>query len=105
MAAGEESDVDVPEKQRTIRYDAEQVNLRNEVSTSFALPPLRRSNTSGSAMSTASARSRARSVDPAIALPIEYRTLSFNIEQTREREIAEAKSAKEKAAKGMVLFD
>lgn len=105
MAAGEESDVDVPEKQRTIRYDAEQVNLRNEVSTSFALPPLRRSNTSGSAMSTASARSRARSVDPAIALPIEYRTLSFNIEQTREREIAEAKSAKEKAAKDVGDLD
>ena len=53
--------------------------------------------------SLASARSGIRS-NPALAIPIEYRTLSFNIEDTRERQLADAKTAKEKATAGKQLF-
>ena len=89
----------VPEKRRTIRYDEEEAGARTAGPVPFG-QPLSRTNTNASGISTRSMQPRARSVDPAIALPIEYRTLSFNITHTREKEVVEAKDIREKAAKG-----
>ena len=71
-------------------------------STDFGLP-LRRQRTGGSSYSTHSLRnlrSRNRSIDPAIALPIQYRTISFNVADSKERGVVEKKNARDKVVQG-----
>ncbi|KAI9892837.1 MAG: hypothetical protein M1814_000996 [Vezdaea aestivalis] len=46
--------------------------------------------------------SRRRTVDPATALPVTYRTVSIEINETKEREYALARAAKEKATEHAV---
>ncbi|KAK9423576.1 putative Cation-transporting P-type ATPase N-terminal domain-containing protein [Seiridium unicorne] len=58
---------------------------------------LRRAHSRGS-MSIHSVRSR-REVDPAIALPIQYRTVSFNISESKTKDAAELAKAKDTATK------
>ncbi|RMZ88655.1 hypothetical protein DV736_g4107, partial [Chaetothyriales sp. CBS 134916] len=43
----------------------------------------------------------ARAVDPALALPVTYRTVSFNIAASQERSVTQAKTAKEKATQDL----
>lgn len=62
--------------------------------------PLRRANSTYSIHSLSSVRSGQRVVDPAIALPVQYRTLSYNISTQQEQVVAKAKDAREKAAIG-----
>lgn len=47
-----------------------------------------------------SSHSRRGSIDPASALPIQYRTVSFQIAESKDRDAAEIKKAKDSAAKG-----
>ncbi|KAK8125652.1 uncharacterized protein PG998_001411 [Apiospora kogelbergensis] len=60
--------------------------------------PLRRAHSSGS-MSIRSVRSR-REVEPAVLLPVQYRTVSFQIEESKAKDVAELSKAKDNAAKG-----
>ena len=80
--------IDGEESPRQIRYDLG--------------PPLHRTMSTFSIHSVRSVRSGGRNIDPALAIPIQYRTLSFNISNTREKELADSKAAKEKAEKGML---
>ena len=45
--------------------------------------------------------SRRASIDPASALPIQYRTVSFQIAESKEKNAAELRKAKDNAAKGI----
>ena len=88
----------MPEERR-VRYvsDEEAAHPKRELGE---LPALSRQ---GSASSLRSGGVRRRSVDPALALPIEYRTLSIHIDDTRERQVdaeAQALKAKSKTAAG-----
>lgn len=58
---------------------------------------LHRSHSAGS-LSIRSARSR--HVDPNIALPIQYRTVSFNIEESKGKDVVNLAQIKDKTAKG-----
>jgi hypothetical protein len=60
--------------------------------------PLTRRTSTWSVHSLSSVRSGRRGVDPTIALPIQYRTLSYDVEQVKT--IEKAKDAREKAAVG-----
>ncbi len=60
-------------------------------------PALQRTNSN---ISINSVHSRRGSIDPASALPIQYRTVSFQIEETKEKNVAELQKAKDTAAKG-----
>lgn len=71
---------------------------RDESRRHSTLPGLYRTNTNSSQLSTASSRGRRYSVDPATALPITYRTVSFAIEETKEKDRVEAVRAKKDAA-------
>lgn len=61
--------------------------------------PLRRRNSTYSVHSLSSVRS-GRAVDPSLALPVQYRTLSYTIANADEAAAAKAKDAREKAAIG-----
>jgi sodium/potassium-transporting ATPase subunit alpha len=63
-------------------------------------PPAGSRQRSNSNISIHSAHSRRGSIDPASALPIQYRTISFQIDASQEKDVAEAKRAKDTAAKG-----
>ncbi|KAK6222710.1 hypothetical protein LQW54_000891 [Pestalotiopsis sp. IQ-011] len=69
----------------------------DDAETGLPARELRRTHSRGS-MSIHSVRSR-REVDPSIALPIQYRTVSFNIEETKAKDAAEAAKAKDTATK------
>lgn len=56
------------------------------------------SNMSTASMSSVNSRRRRGSIDPATALPITYRTVSYAIEETKEQERVEAVRAKKDAA-------
>lgn len=74
---------------------------RDEELAKRDFPQLGRTNTNASQSSLrsiSSRRTRRASIDPATALPITYRTVSFAIEQTKEQERIEAAKAKEDAA-------
>lgn len=64
-----------------------------------ARPGLQRTTSNASVNS---AHSRRGSIDPASALPIQYRTVSFQINESKERDVAELKKVKDTAAKGLV---
>lgn len=74
-----------------------------DIEASGRRPELRRTNSNISNASNTSipsfngARSRRGSIDPAAALPIQYRTVSFQIDESA----AELKKVKDDAAKGM----
>jgi sodium/potassium-transporting ATPase subunit alpha len=59
--------------------------------------PLRRSNSN---ISINSVHSRRGSIDPASALPIQYRTVSYQIAESKEKSAAEIQKVKDSAAKG-----
>jgi sodium/potassium-transporting ATPase subunit alpha len=61
-------------------------------------PALRRSNSS---ISINSNHPRRGSIDPASALPIQYRTVSYQIDESKEKKVANSQKAKRTAAKGM----
>lgn len=68
--------------------------------------PLHRTRSAGSTYSIHSLRSvhgRTRAVDPAIALPIQYRTVSFNVSNSQERTFADTKDKRDKATQGTRL--
>jgi sodium/potassium-transporting ATPase subunit alpha len=58
-------------------------------------------NRSNSNISIHSVHSRGVSIDPASALPIQYRTVSFQIEESRDKDAVEIQKVKNNAAKGM----
>jgi sodium/potassium-transporting ATPase subunit alpha len=60
-------------------------------------PPLHRSNSN---ISINSVHSRRGSIDPASALPIQYRTVSYQIAESKEKSAAEIQKVKDSAAKG-----
>ncbi|KAM3080986.1 hypothetical protein ACMFMG_004945 [Clarireedia jacksonii] len=66
--------------------------------TTHSLPKLGRTISNNSQMSIASSRRRRASIDPATALPITYRTVSFAIEESKEKQKAEALRVKKDAA-------
>ncbi|KAK5074266.1 hypothetical protein LTR64_006590 [Lithohypha guttulata] len=67
--------------------------------------PLRHTKSSQSIRSLHSANGR-RSIDPYVALPIQYRTLSYNIEDSqRQVEERKAKSAKDKTVDELIDVD
>lgn len=72
-----EAEPEVPEKRRVIHYHAGADEEAAMPSSSVEGPKLARSNTNASnASSTRSGGiERCRSIDPALAVPIEYRTL------------------------------
>lgn len=85
---------------RTIRYADDDIEAAPEQphrDLPWAnLPKLRRQNSTGSIRSE---RSR-RGIDPALELPTIYRTISFNITTTQERQAEASKEAKQKAGDG-----
>ncbi|KAI1616233.1 hypothetical protein EDD36DRAFT_129967 [Exophiala viscosa] len=84
---------------RRIRYlddDEEAQGVGGPSNNEFG-PPLRRRSSAFSIHSLSSVRS-ARFVDPALILPVQYRTLSHNIANTDDNVITKAKDAREKAA-------
>jgi len=56
------------------------------------------SNISSTSIGSMSSRRRRNSIDPATAFPITYRTVSYAIEETKEKERVEAVKAKKDAA-------
>ncbi|TVY58422.1 Sodium/potassium-transporting ATPase subunit alpha [Lachnellula cervina] len=60
---------------------------------------------SNSNMSINSVHSRRGSIDPASALPIQYRTVSFQIAESKEHNAADIKKAKDSAAKELSNVD
>ncbi|KAJ9662629.1 hypothetical protein H2198_001301 [Neophaeococcomyces mojaviensis] len=64
-------------EKRRIRYADDEIH--------YVGSPLRRTKSVSSMHSMHSARSGGRSVDPSIALPIQYRTLSYNIEDQQSK--------------------
>jgi sodium/potassium-transporting ATPase subunit alpha len=60
-------------------------------------PTLHHSNSNISIHST---HSRRGSIDPASALPIQYRTVSYQINESKEKNAAEIQKVKDTAAKG-----
>ncbi|PMD19532.1 calcium ATPase [Hyaloscypha hepaticicola] len=65
-------------------------------------PTLHRSNSN---ISINSMHSRRGSIDPASALPIQYRTVSFQIAESKEKNAAEIQKAKDSAAKEFANLD
>ena len=64
-------------------------------------PTLHRSNSN---ISIHSVHSRRGSIDPGSALPIQYRTVSYQIAESKEKDAAEIQKAKDSAAKGMGML-
>lgn len=86
---------------RTIRYADDDIEAAPEQPHRDLpwsnLPRLKRQNSTGSIRSE---RSMSRAVDPALELPTIYRTISFNITTTQERNAEASKEAKHKAGDG-----
>jgi hypothetical protein len=84
------------EKQNASRVQWTDVDV--EAAESRPRPALHRSNSN---LSIHSIHSRRGSIDPASALPIQYRTVSFQIAESKDKNAAEIQKAKNNAAKGM----
>jgi sodium/potassium-transporting ATPase subunit alpha len=86
---------------RTIRFGTsdEETGRLGRRRTQDRLPKLGRSASTASTVSVTSLRTigRRNSIDPATALPITYRTVSFQIERAKEKQLAEAAKAKKDA--------
>lgn len=76
---------------------ADRIRWRDQQVARQGRPSLYRTHSAGS-MSIRSVRSR--HVDPNIALPIQYRTVSFNIEESRAKDAVGLAKAKDKTTKG-----
>jgi sodium/potassium-transporting ATPase subunit alpha len=74
--------------------------LGRRITGEHRLPRMGKSVSTASQMSTNSMRSlrRRNSIDPSTALPITYRTVSFAIEESKEKQLAEAAQVKKDAA-------
>lgn len=83
------------EKQKAARI--QWTNADVEAAGARPRPTLHRSNSN---ISINSAHSRRGSIDPASALPIQYRTVSFQIAESKEKNAAELQKAKDSAARG-----
>ncbi|EPE34198.1 Calcium ATPase, transmembrane M [Glarea lozoyensis ATCC 20868] len=91
------------EKQPRSRIQWTDVDLEAAGDRPQATPdPLQRTNSN---ISIHSMHSRRGSIDPASALPIQYRTISFQIDESKEKDVAEAKKAKDSAAKELGNLD
>ena len=88
------------EKQKASRIQWTDVDI--EAAGSRPRPALHRSNSN---LSIHSIHSRRGSIDPASALPIQYRTVSFQIAESKDKNAAEIQKAKNNAAKGMQSKD
>lgn len=77
----------------------EENGLEKRTTQGDHLPRIGRTASSGSALSTTSTRSLRRrySIDPSTALPITYRTVSFAIEESKDKQLAEAARVKKDA--------
>ena len=90
---------------RRIRYfDDEESNPTGGGPSGDVGHALRRTQSTYSVHSLSSMRSGRRVVDPAIILPVQYRTLSYTISTQREEAVAQAKDAREKAAVGKLHY-
>ncbi|APA07783.1 hypothetical protein SS1G_00628 [Sclerotinia sclerotiorum 1980 UF-70] len=98
-ASSEEQDDEIfhvqPRPEMRIRFGAQDEEAGRQTST---LPRMARTITNSSQLSATSSRRRRVSIDPATALPITYRTVSFAIEESKEIPRAEADRAKKDAA-------
>jgi len=87
-----------------VEFDNEKQNARvqwNDAEAGVKQPPtLRRSNSN---ISINSNHSRRGSIDPASVLPIQYRTVSYQINESMEKSATEIQKAKKSAAKGISL--
>jgi hypothetical protein len=91
---------------RTIRYADDEIEAAPDrfpsgIPWSHLPKPSRRSSMS----SLRSERSMSRNLDPALALPAVYRTVSFNITTTQERDAEASKEAKLKTTDGMLFLN
>lgn len=75
--------------------ELEDEELGRRITRGSRLPRMRKSASNTSQMSTNSTRSLGRrySIDPSTALPITYHTVSFAIEESKEKQLAEASIA------------
>lgn len=87
---------------RRIRYidDEELPNYRPNVEFGLPLTRQRSAAWAYSIHSLTSVQSRSRTVDLAVALPIQYRTVSFSISYSQERRLTDVHDKEEKALKG-----
>jgi len=87
---------------RRIRYfdDEEENPTGGGPSSADMGHPLRRTASTYSVHSLSSVRSGRRNIDPAIILPVQYRTLSYTISTQREQDVAKVKDARDKTAIG-----
>lgn len=83
---------------RRIRYAGDEEDYGGQSSTANFGHPLERRASTYSVHSLSSVRSRQRFVDPSIILPVQYRTLSYDINNVKA--IEKAKDAHQKAAVG-----
>ena len=88
-----------PATKRRIRYAEDHEETGEPSIQNFTLP-LRRRGSTYSVHSLSSVRSDQRNVDPAIVLPVQYRTLSYEI--TNIKAIENANDAREKTAVGKI---
>ncbi|KAK6611113.1 Na+/H+/K+ antiporter P-type ATPase [Botrytis cinerea] len=84
-----------PRPEARIRFGAQDEEAGRQINT---LPRMTRTATNSSQLSATSSRRRRVSIDPATALPITYRTVSFAIEETKEKQRIDADRAKKGAA-------
>ncbi len=86
---------------RRIRYAGDEEEDGGPSSIAYIGSPLERRASTYSVHSLSSVRSGQRTVDPSIVLPVQYRTLSYDINNIKA--IEKAKDAHEKAAVGKLL--
>lgn len=84
-----------PRPETRIRFGAQDEETGRQAGT---LPRMARTATNSSQLSATSSRRGRVSIDPATALPITYRTVSFAIEESKDKQRAEADRAKKDAA-------
>jgi len=85
----------VEEKQKASRIQWTDIDV--EAAGPKPRSTLQRSNSN---ISINSMHSRRASIDPASALPIQYRTISYQIAESKEKNAADVQKAKQNAAKG-----
>jgi sodium/potassium-transporting ATPase subunit alpha len=85
----------IEEKQKASRIQWTDADV--EADLARPRPTLHRSNSN---ISINSMHSRRGSIDPASALPIQYRTVSYQIAESKEKSAADIQKAKDSAAKG-----
>lgn len=81
--------------------DGQKAGLRwhniDEEALEYSRNPVAHTQTTSSQLSIHSAPSRRSSIDPGTMLPIQYRTVSFNIDEAKGKSLADAKKAKDSA--------